>query len=78
MSSMLVTQQNIVEVARQCRGQVRASDADGTHGALFVQVDVPRLGHDRSNRAYIGDMVVPIGIDDQFAIVPASAIAAAA
>jgi hypothetical protein len=58
MSVMLVTQQNIVEVARQCRGLVRASDADGTHGSLFVQVDVSRLGHDRESRAYIGDTIV--------------------
>jgi hypothetical protein len=58
MSGLLVTQQNIVEVARQCSGIVRASDADGTHGALFIQVDTERCGHDKCNRAYIGDMIV--------------------
>lgn len=74
MSDTLVTKQNIVEVARQCRGQVRASDADGTHGAVFVQVDVPVWGHGHDTRAYIGDMIVHSG--DTFEVIPASAIAA--
>jgi hypothetical protein len=74
MSNMLVTQQNIVEVARQCRGQVRASDADGTHGALFVQVDVPRLGHDRDTRAYVGDTIVEH--NDMFVVLRSGSLAA--
>lgn len=74
MSDALVTKQNIVEVAKHCRGEVRASDADGTHGALFVQVDVRRWGYDRATRAYIGDMVVKSG--DTFGVVTATAIAA--
>lgn len=74
MSNMLVTQQNIVEVAKQCRGQVRASDADGTHGALFVQVDAQKLGHDRSTRAYIGDTIVEQ--DDAFGVIPRGSLAA--
>lgn len=74
MSNMLVTQQNIVEVASQCRGQVRASDADGTHGALFVQVDVPHLGHDRDTRAYVGDTIADHG--DTFVVVRSGSLAA--
>ena len=73
---MLVTQQNIVETAKQCRGVVRASDADGTHGALFIQVDAlyEKLGRGRSARAYIGDMIVPSG--ETFRVIRASEIAA--
>ena len=74
MCDMVVTQQNIVELATQCRGQVRASDADGTHGRPFVQVDVPRWGHDRDTRAYVGDTIVTSG--DTFGVVPGSQIAA--
>ena len=72
MSDTVVTKKNIVEVAKQCRGQVRASDADGTHGAVFVQVDVPRWGHDHDTRAYLGDTVVTSG--DTFGVVRKSAL----
>lgn len=74
MSDTRVTKQNIVEVAKQCRGQIRASDADGTHGAVFVQIDVPRLGRDRDTRAYLGDIIVEH--DDTFEVVRRGSLAA--
>lgn len=74
MNSMLVTQQNIVEVAKQCRGHIRASDADGSHGAVFVQIDALKLGHDRDTRAYLGDTIVER--DDTFEVVRRSSQAA--
>jgi len=76
MSNMLVTQQNIVEVARQCRGRVSITDADGTQRGLYVQVDAQQTHYDEVARAYIGDMVE--WTNDGFKILKSSDISAAA
>lgn len=75
MSSMLVTFRNLVETAKQCNGEVRASDADGSDGRLFIQVDARRTRYDRQARAFIGDMIVPT--EDSYKIIPSSEIASA-
>lgn len=76
MSSMLVTQQNIAEVAKQCRGRVGITDADMTRRGLYIQVDAQETRYDRDARAYIGDMIETT--NDGFRILKSSEIANAA
>lgn len=76
MSSMLVTFRNLVETAMQCDGAVRISDADGSGGQLFIQVDAQHSKYSREARAYIGDKIVPVE-NGGYAIVRAVDIAPA-
>lgn len=67
MSNMQVTVRDIVKIAQECHGEVRAIDADGTHGALFVQLTHGESRHAKENRAYVGDWIIPVR--DGFAVV---------
>lgn len=59
MSTMQVTRRNIVDIARKCRGEVRASDAVTTRGILFIQVDACKSKYKKNARAYVGDTIIP-------------------
>lgn len=72
---MLVTFRNLVETAMQCDGEVRASDADGSGGHLFIQVDARNTRYDRRSRAFIGDTIVPTG--DSYRIIRSNGITTA-
>lgn len=60
VEAVLVTEENIEQVAKWCRGEVR-SDVQGDRTVRYVYVDVPNAKSERQKKSMIGEWVLRAG-----------------
>lgn len=62
VDAVIVTAENMAEVASWCGGKVKTDDSDEpTKGQQYIKVKVKRPLNDRQTRAYIDDRVLKAG-----------------
>lgn len=57
VEAVLVTEENMSEVARWCKGRVKTTDIGG-QTVSFIKVRVPRSTNERQTQAFVGDRVL--------------------